>query len=218
MAKLNLRLSFSPLHVLSNVLFSRILVWSFIAVLYCHIFSSRGTDLVDVRPWLSQQHCLQSWFRPGSIVQSGPPHPIERRVCRRWFLFAGDYIRSMEKLCDEGVLWIVVVFGKVRSLFIHVPPYCFIDFTDLHTETAWVGIPVSFLKKSCTQIKSTFYFARLMLLVVLSRIWCRAAIFKEDICGSFVPCVSLSVLQQLMMYMDSWYWNAKRATGQCQAW
>lgn len=97
MAKLNLRLSFSPLHVLSNLLFSHVLVWSFIAVLYCHMFSSRGTDLVDFRPWLSQQHCLQSWFRPGSIVQSGPPRPIERGVCRQWFLFAGDYIRSMEK-------------------------------------------------------------------------------------------------------------------------
>lgn len=147
MAQLNLRLSFSPLRVLPNVLFSRVLVWSFVAVLYCHMFSSRGTDLGDLRPWLSQQHCLQSWFRPGSIVQSGPPRPIERGVCRRWFLFAGDYIRSMEQLSDEGILWIVVVFGKVRSLFSHVPPYRFTDFTDFHTGSAWVGIPVSILEK-----------------------------------------------------------------------
>lgn len=158
MAKLNLRLSFSPLHVLSNFFFSCFLVWSFIVVLYCHMFSSRGTDLVDFRPWLSQQHCLQSWFRPGSIVQSCPPCPLEWGVCIPWFLFAGDYIRSMEKLCDEGVLWIVVVvFGKVRSLFIHVPPYRFID---LYTGTAWVGIPVSVLEKKLHPDKEHILFCQ----------------------------------------------------------
>lgn len=49
-------------------------------------------------------------------------------------------------------------------------------------------------------------------------IWCAVAMFREDICGSFVPCASLSRLQLLMMTVDSWEGNAERAMGQCQAW
>lgn len=132
--------------------FSHVLVWSFIAVLYCHMFSSTGTDLVDFRPWLSQQHCLQSWFRPGSIVQSGPPRPNTRGVqtvvpvC--WWLH-----QVLEKTLwwRNSVNCCCVRRGEVT--FTQVPPY---HFTDLYTGTAWVGIPVSVLRKSCTQIRAYF--------------------------------------------------------------
>lgn len=193
--------------------FSHVLVWSFIAVLYCHMFSSTETDLVDFRPWLSQQHCLQSWFRPGSIVQSGPPRPIH------------------EGCADGGSCLLVITSGPWKNFVMkefcelllcsarwgHFHPSSPLPLYRLIYWNCLSGNSCFSLEKKLHPDKSIFYFARVILLVVLSRI-SRVAMFRVDICGSFVPCVALSVLQQLMMYMDSWYWNTERATGQCQAW
>lgn len=49
-------------------------------------------------------------------------------------------------------------------------------------------------------------------------IWCTVAMIRGDICGSFVPCVSLSRLQFLMISVDSWEGKAEQARARCLAW